>query len=247
MKVKNFFNSASDFFDNMTDAKKIISLRSSALKKFIPEGAVSAADLGCGTGNDSISLALNGLKVTGFDISGKMIERAKANSIRYGVNSEFLNYAIHKIPSAYSLEFDIAVSLGNSMALVDDKLLDKSINKIYKILKPGGIFLMQILNYNAIKKSGSRIVNITENHPDIFVRFYDVFGMPMNFNILRFRKDDTKDFELLTTVLYPYDKHHLSVILKKAGFRNIKAYCNLNKDRFDRNTSKDLVLIAYKN
>ncbi|MBI5403322.1 MAG: class I SAM-dependent methyltransferase [Ignavibacteriae bacterium] len=247
MKVKNFFNSVSGFFDNMTDAKKIIAMRSEALKKFIPEGAKFAADLGCGTGSDSISLALNGLKVTGFDISDKMIEKAKANSIRYGVNSVFMNYSIDKIPSAYLSGFNVAVSLGNSMALVNDKLLNKSINKIYKILKPGGVFVMQILNYNVIKKSGSRIVNITENPPNVYVRFYDVFGMPMNFNILRFKKDDMKDYELLTTKLYPYDRKFLIEIMKSGGFKKIETYSDLNKGKFNNEKSKDLVLIAYKN
>jgi len=246
MDTKKFFNNVSDFFDNMTDSSKVISMRSSALKKFIPESAKSAADLGCGTGSDTISLAVNGLSVTGFDISNKMIEKASVNAINNGIQAEFFNYPINKIPGIFNLSFDIAVSLGNSMALIDDKNLKKSVKRIHDILKPGGIFILQILNYNVIKKSGSRIVNITENPPNIYVRFYDSFGMPMNFNILRFKKDDKKDFELLTTKLYPYDKKYLSDIMKDTGFKKIETYSDLNKGKFNKNVSKDLVLIAYK-
>lgn len=247
MKVKNFFNSVSDFFDNMTDAGKIISVRSIALKKHIPAGAVSAADLGCGTGSDSISLAMNGLKVTGFDISDKMTEKARTNTLNSGFKTDFYNYSIDKIPKTFNTEFDIAVSLGNSMALVEKKLIKKSVKRIFDILKPEGVFVMQILNYNVVKNSGSRIVNITENSPDVYVRFYDVFGMPMNFNILRFRKDNMKDFELLTALLYPYDRKFICDILRTTGFKKVDVFADLNNGKYEKNKSKDLVLIAYKN
>jgi len=247
MKVKNFFDSTSDFFDNMTDAKKVIAFRSSALKKFIPEEAVSGADLGCGTGNDSISLALNGLKVTGFDISEKMIEKAKKNPLVSENKPDFFNYSIDKIPRIFNNGFDIAVSLGNSMALVEKKLIVKSIKRIHDILKPGGIFIMQILNYDLIRKSGNRIVNITENATDVYVRFYDEFGMPMNFNILRFKKSNKKDFELLTTSIYPYDRKFFTDFLKMAGFEKIRVYEDLGKNKYNKEKSKDLVLIANKN
>jgi glycine/sarcosine N-methyltransferase len=247
MGVKKFFNNVSSFFDNMTDAKKVISMRKELLKKFIPENAATAADLGCGTGSDSISLALNGLGVTGFDISEKMIEKAKSNAKKYKVKSNFFNYPINKIPTIFNSSFDLAVSLGNSMALVEEKYLSKSIQKIYDILKPNGIFIMQILNYDVIKKSNSRIVNITENSPNMYIRFYDIFEMPMNFNILRFKKDNPKDFELLTTKLYPYEKNYLLKVIKESGFNKTEVYSGLDKEKFVKNKSKDLVIIAYKN
>lgn len=247
MKVKNFFNSVSDFFDNMTDAKKIISMRSELLKKFIPENAATAADLGCGTGNDSISLALNGLTVTGFDISEKMIEKAKINAANSGADSNFFNYSIDIIPRKFDSSFDLVVSLGNSMALVEEKLIRKSLKRIFDILKPNGIFIMQILNYSAIEKSKNRIVNINENPPNMYVRFYDVFEMPMNFNILRFDKNNPKDFELLTTKLYPYEKNYLLKVIKQIGYKKAEAFSGLNKEKFVKDKSKDLVIIAYKN
>jgi SAM-dependent methyltransferase len=246
MKVKKFFDDASDFFDNMTDASKVISMRKELLRKFITPKMKEAVDLGCGTGNDSISLGLNGLDVTGFDISEKMIEKAKINSKKYNLDLKFFNYSIDKIPVKFYNRFDLAVSLGNSIALVEEKKLKLSIEKIYKLLKKDGIFILQILNYTAIEKAGSRIVNITQNPPNVYVRFYDLFTMPLNFNILRFDKDNPKDFELLTTKLFPYDKDYLSAILKKTGFKNVKAYSSLNKERFDKYISKDLILIAYK-
>lgn len=246
MKTKNFFDDVSHFFDNMTDASKVISTRKELLKKFITPGMQKAADLGCGTGNDSISLGLNGLDVTGFDISGKMIEKAEINAKKFNLDLKFYEYSIDKIPGIFNGNFDFAVSLGNSVALVERSKIKKSFERIYKILKPGGTFILQILNYTAIKKSGNRIVNISKNPPNVYVRFYDQFEMPLNFNILRFNEHNPKDFELLTTKLYPYDKNFLTDVLKKIGFKKILFFSSLNKDKFDKINSKDLILVAYK-
>jgi glycine/sarcosine N-methyltransferase len=246
VKVKNFFDSVSFFYDNMTDSKKVISSRTKLLRNFIPSDARTATDLGCGTGADSISLGLNGLDITGFDISKKMTDAAKLNAKKSGIKAGFYNYSIDKIPQRFNVNFDIAVSLGNSMTLVEKKLLLKSMIRIFNILKPNGIFILQILNYTLINKSKNRIVNISENPPNIYVRFYDVFGMPMNFNILRFNKNNMKDFELLTTELYPYNNKILTDVLKMTGFYKVETYANLNKEKFINNESKDLVIIAYK-
>jgi len=246
MKVQNFFDNASDFFDNMTDAAKVISTRKELLKKFLTPEIKTAVDLGCGTGSDSISLGLNGIDVTGFDISGKMIEKAKTNSKKFNLDLKFFRYSIDKIPVKFNDKFDFAVSLGNSLALVEEKNIIKSIKRIYNLLKQDGIFILQILNYTAIKKAGKRIVNITQNSPNVYVRFYDFFTMPLNFNILRFNMDNPKEFELLTTKLFPYDKNYLFSVLKSTGFKNIKAYSSLNKEKFNRYKSKDLLIVAYK-
>lgn len=247
MRVQEFFDDVSDFFDNMTNTSKVIESRRELLKNLIPVNSKTAADLGCGTGADSISLGLNGLKVTGFDISGKMIDKAKLNSKKYSLNLNFFKYAINKIPSSFNNKFDTAVSLGNSLALVEEKKLGISLSRILNILKPGGIFVMQILNYTAIKKAKNRIVNISQNSQNVYVRFYDLFKMPLNFNILRFSRENPADFDLHSTELYPYDKNYLFSELNRTGFKGLKAYSSLSRDNFNKFNSKDLIIIAYKN
>lgn len=247
MKTEYFFDNVSDFFDDMTNAPDVISKRRILLKEFLSTDSKTAADLGCGTGNDSISLGLNGLDVTGFDISGKMIERAGINSKKYNLDLKFFRYSIDKIPEKFNGKFDIAVSLGNSLALVEEKKIKKTIKRIYSVLKNKSVFILQILNYAAIKKENKRIVNISQTSENAYVRFYDLFKMPLNFNILRFDKNNPKDFELLTTQLFPYDKNYLEELLQNTGFKNIKSYSSLSKENFSRNKSKDLIIIAYKN
>ena len=206
----------------------------------------TAVDLGCGTGNDSIALSLNGLAVDGFDLSGDMIKTANENASKYGVKINFYNKSIDNIPVIFHDKYDFAVSLGNSIANVEKKYLLKSFKKIFDILKPGSLFIIQILNFHALKKTNNRIVNITKNPPNVYVRFYDSFSMPMNFNILRFDESNPKDFELLTTTLFPYEKEFLITQIKKAGFKKVSVYSDLNKNKFQKFLSKDLILVAQK-
>jgi SAM-dependent methyltransferase len=230
----------------MTNSPKVIENRKSLLKNFITGNVKSAVDLGCGTGNDSIALSMNGLNVDGFDNSAYMIKVAKLNSEKYNKKINFYIKSIDNIPSKFHNKYDFAVSLGNSIANVNIDLLLPSLRKVFNILKSGSTFVMQILNFPAIKKANNRIVNITKNPPNVYVRFYDSFSMPMNFNILRFDENNPKDFELLTTKLFPYEKEFLVKQLAKAGFKKVSVYSDLNKNKYQRYILKDLVLVAEK-
>ena len=94
MQNKKFFDKVSSFFDNMTNSPKVINVRKLMLKNYITEEMKTAVDLGCGTGNDSIALSLNGLAVDGFDLSNDMIKAANENASKYGVKINFYNKSI---------------------------------------------------------------------------------------------------------------------------------------------------------
>lgn len=246
MKIKDFFNNVSDFYDGMTDSSQSISKRKELIRKFLTPGIKTAVDLGCGTGNDSISMGLNGLDVTGFDISEKMIRKARNKSQTYNFNYKFHTYSIDKIPKKFDNRFDIALSLGNSISLIEDTKISKSIERISEILKNNGILIVQILNYALIERTGTRIINIKHDISNTYIRFYDTFSLPLNFNILRLSRENPKDFELHTTKLFPYDKNYIAEVLIQAGFKKIDFFSSLKKEKFDKNKSKDLILVAYK-
>lgn len=59
------------------------------LEQQIPAGA-SVLDVGCGTGTLSVLLAEHGCRVTGVDLSPRMVERAHAKGLRHNVTVDFL-------------------------------------------------------------------------------------------------------------------------------------------------------------
>lgn len=242
-----FYDNISCFYDEMINFDTLLISRSGLLKKFILPGMKTAADLGCGTGIDSVSLALAGMDVTAFDISKGMIKEAKKNSSNRGLNINFIKSGIDKIPINFSEKFDLALSLGNTLANLDHRALNAAIKKIFMILKPGGKVVIQILNFMLIKEKNKRIVKITEVNNNTIIRFYDIFKEKFNFNILRFNNINPSDYSLNTSSIYPYDANTIKNILQKSGLTNIKYYGDLKLNKFEKNSSGDLVIIAFKN
>ncbi|NJO89313.1 MAG: hypothetical protein HC831_10405, partial [Chloroflexia bacterium] len=64
---EKFFDAVSESYDSMISFSDSVEKKINMLKEFINAGMQSAADLGCGTGVDSIALSELGLKVTAFD------------------------------------------------------------------------------------------------------------------------------------------------------------------------------------
>ena len=242
----NFYNSASAYNDKMIDFDSALQKRKILLSNFVDVKIRYVADVGCGTGVDSISLSQLGLNVNSFDPSLEMINAARTNSEKHNCKIMIYNYAANNIPKSFYNKFDLVVSLGNTLANIPFGMIEKSIVKLFRLLKKDGRVLIQILNYEKILKDKERIVNITQKDHDYFLRFYD-FGMKeLTFNILRFNSDHTSEKELISTKIFPYTAKELKKIFKEAGFKKIELFGGLDKKPFDAKTSNVLILFEHK-
>jgi len=244
MKNKLFYDDISGFYDDMINSDAIIKSKRGLFKRILPEWVKTAADVGCGSGNDSIALSMNGLNVTGFDPSAKMIKTARINAKTCEPGIKFEQASASKIGAKYHNNFDAVLSLGNAIPNIQPSELKTAFNKIHTILKVNGIFLAQLLNYGNVLREKKRIVNITKSKDRIFLRFYDFSSDSIVFNILEFGKNNLNDRKLHSTELYPYQKDYLTSLMAGTGFRNIKCYGDFGFNRFLRNSSKDLILTA---
>lgn len=246
MKNNEFYDSLSADYNSMLNYDKLVSTRTEALKKFIKSGYINAIDIGCGTGVDTIALTNNGMKVTGFDTSRKMIQNARHNAKERNLRIRFSNSPVQNVDKSFHSEYDMIVSLGNAIANINPVVLRKILIKSYKLLKPGGTIIIQILNYEAARKSDKRIVNITRGKGNLFIRFYDFEKNKLNFNILKMNDNNLQEYSLISTELFEYNRLDLKLLIEKPGFTNIKFYSDLNRTKFHPSTSKDLIVIADK-
>ncbi len=245
ISATKFYDSISDVYDKMIDFEKNLDLRFNAYRELFPlTGTV--ADIGCGIGLDSIALAMNGHKVTAFDISPKMIEELKRNANKYKVTIESHIGSFASLSPKFDANFNYVVSVGNTIAHLNQKELKSAIRKIYKLLQPGGKIFLHILNYQLIKKENRRINNIANRDGKIIIRFYDFKDDRLNFNILSFTIDAPKDFKLITTCHYPHSKNGINSHLKSAGFQKVKFMGNFFQEKFNANESKDILIEAVK-
>jgi len=228
----------------MLNFDKLIETRKESLKKFIEFDYKNAIDIGCGTGADSIALTMNGLNVVGYDTSLGMLEKARINAKNRNLRIKFSNTPVQKLGNSEYCKLDIVVSLGNAIANINSKILNEIFKKVYKLLKPSGRLLIQILNYESVRRYGKRIVNITRGNDNIYVRFYDFEKGSLRFNILTVKDKVLQDYNLITTELYEHKKRELKELLINNGFTRIKYFSDLNKSKFISKSSKDLIILA---
>ncbi len=247
MKLNNnFYNSASAYYDKMIDFDSALQKRQILLSNFIDDKIKSVADVGCGTGVDSISLFKLGLNVTSFDPSPEMINTARTNSEKHNSKIDFHAFGANEIPKTFYNKFDLVVSLGNTLANIPFNKIEKSVVKLFKLVKNDGRVLIQILNYEKILREKERIVNIKKKDDEYFIRFYDFGKNDLTFNILNFNSDQTTKKELISTKIFPYTAKEFKKVFKEAGFNKIELFGSLDKNSFDTKTSNDLVLLAHK-
>jgi ubiquinone/menaquinone biosynthesis C-methylase UbiE len=241
-----FYDEISSEYDDMISFNYAVSSRKDLLKKFINEKTKTVADIGCGSGVDSIALALSGLKVVAFDPSSEMLKVAASNSKKMNVNLDFHNYAADKIPNDFDNKFNLVISLGNTFANIsEDSFLD-SLMRCADILEPEGQLLIQILNYNKILEEKERIINITESSDKIFVRFYDIYNKRVVFNILTFNKGDFTNRKLSSTQIYTHFLEKFKSGLSSLDFASTKSFGDLKLSEYIPNLSQNLVILAKK-
>lgn len=242
----DFYNYLASEYDEMISFEKSIENKKKLFAKFVTDKIKSAVDIGCGSGADSIALASLGVKVTAFDPSQAMIKFAKANANKLNVGVELFLHSADEIPEPFNSKFDLAVSLGNTFANIPTKKLENSLKRIFDVLKPNGILLMQVLNYKKIVSEQKRIVNINEGEDKYFIRFYNFLDDQIYFNILIFRKSNPADRSLITTKIYPHNKEDFSEALMVSGFNSIRFSSDFAYSEFIDESSKDLVIISKK-
>lgn len=248
MKNEKFYNAVSPFYDSMISMEKSLMRRKTFYESvFADQNVKVAADLGCGSGLDSLALASMGLKVFGFDPSAEMIRSAKQNSEKFGVYIQFYKKSISDIPQKFTGRFDAVVSFGNTLANLDETELGVAFKKVHHLLKPDGLFVFQILNYNRIEKRKETIIGFTESGDSLIVRFNEFLKAEMMFHFLSINKKMISSSTHFTTKIYPHKKKFISATLLQTGFQKTKFYGNLSLEKFKTETSKDLIIVTQRN
>jgi SAM-dependent methyltransferase len=109
----------------------------------IPPGA-AVADLGCGRGRHAIPLSRRGYRVTGVDLSEKMLRLARERAKREGAAVEWVREDMRTFvrPAA----FDVFLSLFSSFGFFGDEENQKVLDNVGRSLKPGGALLLDLRN-----------------------------------------------------------------------------------------------------
>ena len=113
-----------------------------AFNLFKVKKGMTILDVGCGTGNFSIKLADWGCKVTGIDISGRMLGLARKKARSLELDIDF--YSMDVCNMAFKNDhFDAAFSMAAFEFITEP---EKAVEEMFRVTKTGGAILIGTIN-----------------------------------------------------------------------------------------------------
>lgn len=206
-------------------------------------------DIGCGTGRHSLELARRGYKVTGIDLSGSMIKKARTLAKKEKLQIDF------RVKDARNFNFrgkyDIAIMIceGAFPLMEEDEMNYSILRNAFSSLRTGGKLIFTTLNglyplFHSVKdfvNSGTEQGRSSGNSFDLMT-FRD-------HSIYESEDDNGKKIVLKCNERY-YVPSEITWLLKTAGFSKSEIFgCKLGAfSRNDSLTTEDfeMLIIAVK-
>lgn len=245
-----FYEEIADIYDDMTRFDERLDKESAILKSWQQRyGFQTALDVACGTGLHVLALARLGVHMTGADISDAMLAKARKHAAESGENIRWIHAPMQQIASRLpDTTYDAIFCLGNSLPhLLDSADLETAFENFATLSAPGGILVLQLLNYVRVLDGKERIVGIRQQQNTMFIRFYDFHPPMLTFNLLTINVQETNyPHTLHSTMLYPYQQEELDKYLAQQALSPIGYYGNMQFQPFDPQTSPDLIIVAQR-
>jgi glycine/sarcosine N-methyltransferase len=246
-EIIGFYDRIAPAYDAMTSMAGRMEREQPLYARLVAEyGIRTAVDAGCGTGVHALLLARQGVRVTAVDCSAAMLARLMEHAAAEGRDVRTIQAGLEDLSTLLSGPFDAILSTGNTLPhLPDIPALDRCLSGFARLLRPGGIIFLQLLNYERILSRRERMQSVREEGGEIFVRFYDFLDPLLRFNILRLEKTG-EGFrpELSSVTLRPFLESEIRRALAPAGFIDIRTFGDLSMNPFDPANSPDLFLLA---
>ncbi|SFA85907.1 Methyltransferase domain-containing protein [Flavobacterium swingsii] len=130
---------ASDFYNNEAFLSGKSSLMDIELNLLGDISGKKILHLQCHFGQDTLSLARLGAKVTGVDLSDNAINKGKELNQKIGLDAEFICCNVYDLENHLDEKFDIVFTSYGTIGWLPD--LDKWAKVVSNFLKPGGQFI----------------------------------------------------------------------------------------------------------
>lgn len=274
--IASFYDAVSAFYDAMMDRPRRLAGQQTLLGDFARRhGIVTAVDAGCGTGVQTLALGRSGVTTLGVDLSPAMVEQASrlaqadpgAGRVDFVVGSfaGLQRPALARFPGGV----DAVFCLGNSLPHVSSlPALRRVLRSFQAALKPGGLLVLQWLNYPLLLGQGFdrglkpvlavQRLTATDGSSQELVRYYDkATGALIRFNIMLLTwpaadgpgayaaGSSASGQAVVHGVLQrPWTREDLEPLLAQAGFDAPQVWQELDGSPFDPRTSPTVTLVA---
>jgi len=112
-------------------------------------------DLCCGQGRHVVPLTRLGYRVTGLDLSRRLLEGAAGLAAGQGQRVGLVEGDMRRLPFA-DASFDAVLNLFNAFGYLEDDAQDELVlGEVARVLRPGGRFLQELANREALVRAGT--------------------------------------------------------------------------------------------
>lgn len=206
----------------------------------------SVLDIGCGTGSLAAFLAPLCSTVTGIDLNARMTDRARVKCGN-ATNVEIVTGDVAKIDAIFAgRTFDFVFCMGNTLVhLGSRKEMSQFLENVHALLVRRGVFVCQILNYDALVFEQGKELPIIENGSVLFRRSYQRragTGRIVFRTVLEVKA--TGEMLEQETMIYPVPSDDLAGMFRAAGFVSVGRYGGFSNVPFERHTSTLLIEVC---
>ncbi len=206
----------------------------SFIQKHLPalNGNTPILDIGCATGELCRALAKSGYNLTGMEPESAMLIQAKLLS-----TGDISFYPIGmESAGTYFPEnsFSAVLCIGNTLAhLPDFSGIQGLFRDVARILKPGGRFIFQLVNFDRLSADYLPTFPVIENEKIQFTRRYQWADDKMAIRFITTLKNKSTDEEQTGECrLFPAKKCQLEEALSSSSFASRKWFGNYKGDPF---------------
>lgn len=213
----------------------------------------SILDLACGVGRHSVHFAKRKHNVVGLDFSSVYLNEAKKRSRKEKVEAQFVHGDMKNLkPHFAENQFDFVVSLFNSFGYFkkrgDDK---KMLKEVHRVLKPGGLFLLNTLNGDGVAKALSKPTSRGhEPIKNVFMLDGGSYDPKARKTHAKWTIIDTRgkksDVQRVSFEQNVYTHAEIKKLLNDAGFEIVKTWGLLHGEKFNSKKSWHQSVVARK-
>ncbi len=215
---------------------------------FGSDKGLNLVDVGCGTGNLAVALAHDFRAVTAIDPDESMLGAARRKAADQGVPLTVIRGGMLDLTSNFLTEsVDRLICFGNTLPhLSTEKDVREFARQAFQVLRPGGLLVVQIINYDRILDQKLTGLPTIENDLIRFERIYSYQDNPTHIAFkTRLTIKSTGEIIDNEVDLLAIRPATLKNIMMDTGFRDIREFGSFSRDAFTAE-SQPFILVSTK-
>jgi len=207
---------------------------------FKPMGKI--LDIGCGSGGYAIELAKKGYRVDAIDFDEGMIQIAKQKIKGIKIPVHFKQGDMLALDQVE--DYDGIYCIGNTLAHLNTTMdVFKALGNFYDALKPEGIFVFQIVNYDRVIDKNINSLPTLKAPGVEFIRNYELVNGKIIFKPILITEKSTHHHSV---ELLPIRQSELFKMMTQVGFHEVRSFGRFDASPFENQTSFMLVMTGKK-